>query len=67
MDDPLSVQVPDSLDHLPEHELGLMLGKSFPRGLFDAFKKVMRRSSPRGGFVGLLDLAYVKSLHLGSG
>ena len=46
MDDPLSIQVPDGLDYLPKHELGLVFGKSFPRRLFDAFEKVMRRSSP---------------------
>jgi len=46
MDNPLSVQVENSLDHLSKHELGLVFRKPFPGGLFDAFKKVMRSSSP---------------------
>jgi hypothetical protein len=53
MDDPLSVQVPDGLDYLPKHELGLVFGKSFPGGLLDTFEKIVGSSSPRGGFVGL--------------
>jgi hypothetical protein len=46
MNDPLPVQIPDGLDHLSKHELGLMFGKPFTRGLFNAFKKIMRGSSP---------------------
>ena len=46
MDNPLSVQVPDCLNHLLEHKLGLMFRKPFSRGLLDAFEKIVRRSSP---------------------
>jgi len=45
MDDPFSVQIPNSLNYLPEYKLGLMLRKPFPRGLFNAFEKVMGSSS----------------------
>ena len=60
VDDPLSVQVPNGVDHLPKHKLGLMLRKPLSRGLFDAFEKIMRSPSPRGRFLGLQTLGVRK-------